>query len=78
MNAYECIGEIHMGSLHIFAYLCIFCVFLCIFKFEYDGIFILVHIQAYYAYMCIFGILVRKLILSAFRNFFKICVSVSD
>ena len=33
MNAYECIGEILMGSLHIFAYLCIFCAFLLIFKF---------------------------------------------
>ena len=30
IHAYKCIGEIHMGSLHIFAYLCIFCTYLCI------------------------------------------------
>ena len=32
-----------MGSLHILAYFCIFCAYLCIFKFAYHGIFILVH-----------------------------------
>ena len=53
VNAYECIGEMLMGSLNIFAYLCIFCAFLFIFKFAYNGIFILMHIPAYNAYLCI-------------------------
>ena len=41
INAYECTGEILVGSLHIFAYFCIFYAYLCIFKFAYNGIFIL-------------------------------------
>ena len=36
-----------MGSLHIFAYLCIFCANLCISKLAYNGIFILMHIPTY-------------------------------
>ena len=53
MNAYQCIGEILVGSVHIFEHLCIFCACLCIFKFACNGIFIFVHIFAYYAYLCI-------------------------
>ena len=37
----------HCIFLHIF---CIFCAYLCIFKFAYNGIFIPVHISAYYAF----------------------------
>ena len=51
---YECnAGEMLMGSLQMFAYLCTFCAYLCTFKFACtsSGIFILVHISAYNAYL---------------------------
>ena len=50
MNAYQKHLWGHCIFLHIFAY---FMHILCIFKFAYNGIFISVHISAYYAYLCI-------------------------
>ena len=54
INAYECIGEILMGHcifLHIFAYF----MHILICTLPYNGIFILMHIPAYNAYLSIYN-----------------------
>ena len=62
-----------MGSLHICAYLCIFCAYLNIIKFAYNIIFTLMHIPAYstyYTYLC----MIWKFIFICIFGFVYLCL----